>query len=57
MKKLPCDFAEIKNDFIHRVLKCRDDYSFPDSLIFNLDQTGWQIVPGGDWTMETKGAN
>ncbi|KAH3719195.1 hypothetical protein DPMN_062027 [Dreissena polymorpha] len=26
----------------------------PDSLVINWDQTGCQMVPGGEWTMESK---
>ena len=28
----------------------------PELLIINWDQTGWSIVPTGDWTMEKEGA-
>lgn len=31
------------------------EYSVPDSLIINWNQTGYQLVPGGEWTMEEKG--
>ena len=28
----------------------------PELLIINWDQTGWSIVPTGDWAMEKEGA-
>lgn len=57
VKNLPSDFDEMKNEFINRVEKSKDDYSVPDSMIFNWDQTGYQLVPGEDWTIGTKSTN
>lgn len=59
IKNLPNDFDEIKTEFINRVDKVKNDDSVPDSLILiiNWDQTGCQLVPGGDWTMEAKGTS
>ena len=57
VKTLPSDFEQIKNDFVKRVTDTINENSVPDSLIINWDQTGCQPVPGGDWTMESKGSN
>lgn len=54
-------FAKIfwwnKNEFINSVVKVKKDHSVPDSLILNWDQTGCQLVPGRDWTIEIKGTS
>ena len=31
-------------------------HNIPDSLVINLDQTGLNLVPSGDWTMAQKGS-
>ena len=45
VKTLPSDFKSIKWEF-----------SVPDSLVINWDQTGCQLVPGDEWTMEEQGS-
>jgi len=32
-----------------------EEHNIPDDLIFNWDQTGVNLIPGGDWTMDKKG--
>ena len=54
VKVLPSDFDEIKRKYIERVGKCTNENRVPDDLILNWDQTGCQLVQGGEWTMETR---
>lgn len=56
VKTLPSDFDDIKCEFVKKVNNVVNEYSVPDSLIINWDQTGCQLVPGGEWTMEEKGS-
>lgn len=56
VKHLPADFDNIKTEFVQRVNKAVVDNSVPDSLVINWDQTGCQLIPGGDWTMEQQGS-
>ena len=52
----PEDFEKTKQDYIHRIEKCVGENKIPDDLIFNWDQTGVNLIPGGDWTMDAKGS-
>jgi hypothetical protein len=49
VKQLPTDFEEIKHSYIEKIT------NVPDSLIINWDETGCQLIPGGDWTMDQRG--
>ena len=55
VKHLPSDFDDIKAKHLEKVNKVVEEHRVPDSLIINRDQTGCQLVPGGDWTMEQQG--
>lgn len=55
-KHLPADFDNIKQEYINKVSKVVKDNNVPDSLVINWDQTGCQLIPGGDWTMEKQGS-
>jgi hypothetical protein len=55
VKHLPDDFEEIKKSYTSRVQKVVQTFDIPDSLIINWDQTGVNMVPCGNWTMEEKG--
>jgi len=33
------------------------DHAIPNSLVLNFDQTGCQMVPGGEWTIKKRGAD
>jgi len=55
VKHLPTDFAEICKAFEEKINKVTVEHNVPDSMIINWDQTGCQLVPGGDWTMEKQG--
>ena len=55
-KKLPNDFDVIKADFLRRVDEQVVQHDIPDELVFNMDQSGGSLVPGGEWTMEQEGA-
>ncbi|CAG2245495.1 unnamed protein product [Mytilus edulis] len=52
----PEDFEKTKQDYIDRIEKCVEENNIPDDLIFNWDQTGVNLIPGGDWTMDAKGS-
>ncbi|CAC5423080.1 unnamed protein product [Mytilus coruscus] len=55
VKHLPNDFDEIHQEYITKINNVREKHNIPDTLIINWDQTGCQLVPGGDWTMEKEG--
>ena len=57
VKVLPTDFDNIKQKFNEKVNIAVDEYNVPDNLIINRDQTGCQLIPGGDWTMAECGSN
>lgn len=52
----PEDFEKTKMDYIERIEKCVNEHNIPDDLILNWDQTGVNLIPGGDWTMDAKGS-
>ena len=52
----PEDFEKTKMDYIERIEKCVNEHSIPYDLILNWDQTGVNLIPGGDWTMDAKGS-
>ena len=52
----PSDFESIKCEFVKKVEKVVSEFSYPYSLVINFDQTGCQLVPGDEWTMEEKGS-
>ena len=54
VKHLPKDFEDIKAKHLEKVNKVVEEHRVQDSLIIR-DQTGCQLVPGGDWTMEQQG--
>lgn len=57
VKTLPSDFEDIKSKFVEKVNSVVKKYNVPDTLVLNWDQTGCQMVPGGEWTMDLKGSN
>lgn len=56
VKQLPGDFDEIKKKYIEKVSNVVTKFQISDSLIINWEQTGCQLIPGGDWTMNQRGA-
>ena len=50
------NFAEIKADFLLEVKHVIAMDEIPAELVTNFDQTGLNIVPVSDWTMEVEGA-
>lgn len=56
VKQLPADFDEIKKKYVEKVSNVVTTFQIPDSLIINWDQTGCQLIPGGDWTMDQRRA-
>jgi hypothetical protein len=56
VKQLPSDFEEIKASFVEKVSNVVKQHDIPDALVINWDQTGVQMVPGGDWTMDERGS-
>ncbi|CAC5395882.1 unnamed protein product [Mytilus coruscus] len=56
VKHLPADFDDIKQEYVKKVSTVIKQHSIPDSLVIKWDQTGCQLIPGGDWTMEQQGS-
>ena len=54
IKTLPQDFKVIRDEFLAKVNGVIKEHNVPDSLVINWDQTGCQMVPGGEWYMESK---
>ncbi len=52
----PQEFKEIKRNYLHSVIEVVTMENIPIELIFNLDQTGLNLVPTPSWTMEKKGS-
>ena len=50
------NFAEIKTAFLLEVKHVISMDEIPAELVINFDQTGLNIVPTSDWTMEVVGA-
>ena len=46
---------ELRAEFIHEIIYIVEFEKILPSLIFNWDQTGLNLVPGSNWTMERKG--
>ena len=57
VKRLPDDFQEIKAAYNKRVQDARTKHQIPENLVMNLHQTGCNLVPGGQWTMDEQGVN
>ena len=55
IKHLPKDFDTIKSNYLADINKHISDNQIPDELVINWDQTGCQLLPGGNWTMEQRG--
>jgi len=55
-RKVPSDFPQLKEDFLQRISTAVSDHAIPRELVLNFDQTGVNIVPVSNWTMETQGA-
>lgn len=54
-RKLPIDFEDIKTDFHGRISSKIDEYQIPSALVVNWDQTGLNMVPVSQWTLEKEG--
>jgi hypothetical protein len=52
----PEQFQGMKSTYLHQVVSMVKLHSVPSSLVINLDQTGLNIVPSGEWTMEKEGS-
>ncbi|CAH1257592.1 POGZ [Branchiostoma lanceolatum] len=55
-RKLPADFEGTRDEFLARIKETVTEFGIPDDMIINWDQTGVNIVPVGDWTLEEAGA-
>ena len=49
-------FQQIKQTYLQRVVAIVRCHKIPEKLVINLDQTGLNIVPSGEWTMEREGS-
>lgn len=56
VKQIHTDFDEIKKKYVEKVSNVVTKFQIPDSLIINWDQTGCHLIPGGDWTIDQRGA-
>ena len=54
-KKVPDNFAEIRQRFAARVANAVKEHSIPPELVINMDETGLPIVPVSDWSLDEKG--
>ena len=45
-----------EEEYLNQVVSTIKVHNIPDSLVINLDQTGLNLVPSGDWTMAQKGS-
>ena len=55
-KITPAEFEIVKESFLGDVRKKVSDGNIPNSFIFNWDQTGLQLFPTSEWTMELSGS-
>ena len=55
-KKVPPDFADIKQAFLQRVTENALENKVPPELVINWDQTGTKFVPTSQWTRAEQGA-
>lgn len=35
----------------------KEEFNVPDELFINWDQTGCQLIPGGEWTIKERGSS
>ena len=55
-KKVPPDFADIKQVFLQRVTENVRENKVPPELVIKRDQTGTKFVPTSQWTLAEQGA-
>lgn len=55
-KSLVNDFDDIQKEFVDKVNNVVREHNVPDSLFIDWDQTGCQMVPGGEWTIDERGS-
>ena len=49
-------FQQMKDTYLQQVVSMVKCHKIPASLVINLDQTGLNIVPTGEWKMEKEGS-
>ena len=54
-KHAPADFEIIRGKFHRRIARRVRKYQIPDELVINWDQTGVEVIPAGNWTMNQRG--
>ena len=50
------NFAELKSNYLLEIKNVMVMDEIPAQLVINFDQTGLNIVPTSDWTMEAEGS-
>ena len=50
-------FRRLKQLTTNVLQDARTKHQIPENLVMNLDQTGCNLVPGGQWTMDEQGVN
>ena len=56
VKHVPKDFDKLQHNWLTKINESTNEHSIPDDMILNWDQTGCQLTPGGNWTMEKEGS-
>ena len=56
VKHVPKDFDKLRDNWLTNINESTNEHSIPDDMILNWDQTGCQLTPGGNWTMEKEGS-
>ena len=54
-RTLPKDFDQQKASYLVSIATLVEENDIPDSMIVNFDQTGVNIIPSSEWTMDVKG--
>ena len=50
------EFLKLKASFLQETVATVRAHNIPPELVINLDETGLQLVPVGDWTMAPEGS-
>ena len=51
------EFQRRRHEYLLQISGIVRQHAIPDELIINWDQTGLNLVPAGNWTLEQEGTN
>ena len=54
-RALPENFPQQKHDYLTAIADQVKEHDIPNSMVVNFDQTGINIIPSSDWTMDNQG--